>query len=480
MAESLMLGTKVRSLRRREHLTQAQLAKRLGVSASYLNLIENNRRPLTANLLLKLAQEFSIDLASFGSSEDARLVSDLREAFSDPLFDGVAVTPQDLNEVASSVPHMAGAVLKLYRTYRETRTSAEMFADQLSQHGASEAMVVGNPTEEVNDLLQRHGNYFHQVEQAAEQVWKDANLEPSDVYGGLIEYLARNHSIEVRVVEAEEGQAMRRYDPKRKRITLSEVLPPRTRRFQLAHQVGLITQSQVFDELGLDDELGSAEARSLSRVVLANYFAAAVLMPYEPFLASARDARYDIELLAHRFRASFEQICHRLTTLRRRGDEGIALHFIRIDIAGNISKRFTGSGIRMPRFSGACPRWNVHAAFLTPGMMRVQLERMPDGSTFFCVARTVQRATGGYNAHATVHSIGIGCEVRYATQMVYSDGIDLSSPQAATKVGVTCRTCEWMDCEQRVFPPMQQPLRIDENVRGKSFYTPPVASSKKR
>jgi predicted transcriptional regulator/DNA-binding XRE family transcriptional regulator len=478
MAESLMLGAKVRSLRRRERLTQAQLAKRLEVSASYLNLIENNRRPLTANLLLKLAREFKIDLSTFGGSEDARVVADLREAFSDPLFDGTDVTPHDLNELATSLPGAAKAVLKLYRGYRDARTSAEIFAEQMSTHGAAEAMIAGNPTEEVNDLLQRHGNYFHEVELAAEKLWIDAELDVSDVYGGLIAYLASRYDIEVRGVEAEEGQAMRRYDQKRKRISISEVLAPRTRRFQLAHQIGLITQTELFDSFHLDDELSSDEARALVRVVLANYFAAAALMPYEPFLTSAKEARYDIELLAHRYRASFEQVCHRLTTLRRPGDEGIPIHFIRIDIAGNISKRFTGSGIRMPRFSGACPRWNVHAAFTTPGMIRTQLERMSDGSTYFCIARTVQRATGGYNARATVHSIGIGCQVRHAPQMVYSDGVDLDSATAAVAVGVTCRTCEWMDCEQRVFPPMQHPMRIDENVRGISFYAP-VADKKR-
>jgi predicted transcriptional regulator len=253
---------------------------------------------------------------------------------------------------------------------------------------------------------------------------------------------------------------------------LSEVLPPRSRRFQLAHQVGLIHCREVMDSLALDDELSSDSASALARVVAANYFAAAVLMPYEPFLRAAKESRYDIELLAHRYGTSFEQVCHRLTTLRRPGSEGIPMHFIRIDIAGNISKRFSASGIRMPRFSGACPRWNVHAAFLTPAMFRVQLSRMPDGAVYFCVARTVRRDSGGYNMPHTVHSIGIGCEVHHARGMVYSDGMDLDNLAAATPVGVTCRTCEQLDCEQRVLPPMQQPLDIDENVRGVSFYTP--------
>ncbi len=472
MSESLMLGAKVRALRRREKLTQAQLARRLGVSASYLNLIENNRRPLTVNLLLKLAQEFKLDLAAFGSNEDARLVADLREAFGDPMFDNSGLTPGDIQELAGTMPGAARAVLMLYRRYRSARESAELLSEKLSQQGAPGAVLAGNPTEEVNDLLQRHGNYFADIEAAAEELWKRAGLDFPDVYGGLIAFLRREYNIEVRVVRADEGTSMRRYDPKRKLITLSEILAPRTRRFQLAHQVGLITQSEVFDNLGLADEFSSEAARSLARVVLANYFAAAILMPYQPFYEAARDVRYDLELLAHRYRASFEQICHRLTTLRRPHMEGIPLHFIRIDIAGNISKRFSASGIRMPRFSGACPRWNVHAAFLTPGMFRIQLSRMPDGMVYFCLARTVQRATGGYTMPHTVHSIGLGCEARFARDMVYSDGVDLDNLDAATPVGVTCRTCEQLDCEQRVFPSMQHPLEINENIRGMSFYTP--------
>ncbi|MEM9694656.1 MAG: short-chain fatty acyl-CoA regulator family protein, partial [Myxococcota bacterium] len=473
MAESPMLGAKVRQLRRREKLTQAELATRLGVSASYLNLIENNRRPLTASVLLKLAQEFHIDLSTFGSSEEARMVSDLREVFGDPMLDGdAAVTALDLKELVSTQPAIARAMIDLYRGYTSTRESAEMMAEQLQQAGTTAEVFTNNPTEEINDLLQRHDNHFAPLEDAAERLWDEAELDFDDVYGGLIAYLEKKRGIEVRVVEAEEGQAMRRYDEKRSLITLSEVLPPRSRRFQLAHQTALITQQELFDSLALEDELNSEASRAMVPIVLANYFAAAVLMPYDPFLEAAEAVRYDIELLAHRYRTSFEQVCHRLTTLRRPGHEGIPLHFIRIDIAGNISKRFSASGIRMPRFSGACPRWNVHAAFLTPGMIRVQISRMTDGSQYFCIARTVQRATGGYNIPHTIYSIGLGCPLRYAKRMVYSDGVALDSADAASPVGTTCRTCDRLECEQRVFPPMQTPLTINKHVRGTSFFSP--------
>jgi predicted transcriptional regulator len=265
---------------------------------------------------------------------------------------------------------------------------------------------------------------------------------------------------------------VRRYDPNSKLLTLSEELPPRSRNFQLTHQVGLLTQGAVLDRIARDENVTTDDSRTLARVALANYFAAAVLMPYKAFYEAARAERYDIELLGHRFRCSFEQIAQRMTTLRRPGAEGVPFHFLRIDIAGNISKRFTASGIRFARFAGACPRWNIHTAFLTPGRINVQLSRMSEGETYFCVARTVRHDAGGYHAQHTVQAIGLGCRIDHAKELVYADGIDLGSPKMTVPVGVTCRLCERMDCEQRVFPPMQHQLRVDENVRGVSFYAP--------
>lgn len=474
MADEPLLGAKVRALRRRESLTQTELAKRLGVSASYLNLIENNRRPLTAPLLIRLAQSFQIDLHTFATSDDTRVVADLLEAFGDPIFESHGLTNSDLRELASTAPNVARAVITLYRSYVDARESVSALGERLSLgEGLAGIDPSRLPSEEVSDLIQRYNNYFHDLEDGAEQLWRDAELDSDDVYRGLVRFLATTFRIQVRVVQVgDERKAMRRFDPDRGTLSLSEVLPLRSRRFQLAHQVGLLTQSAVLDRIARDDQLTTPESRALSRVALSNYFAAALLMPYGRFLTAARAERYDIELLAHRFGASFEQVCHRLTTLHRPGDEGVPLHFLRIDIAGNISKRFSGSGIRFARFSGACPRWNVHAAFMTPGMIRVQLSRMPDGGVYFCIARTVHSDRGGYLAPHTVQAIGLGCEVRHARALVYADGVDVDNPNAAVPVGITCRLCEHLDCEQRAFPALQHPLRIDENVRGASFYAP--------
>jgi predicted transcriptional regulator/transcriptional regulator with XRE-family HTH domain len=473
MPDVPQLGQKVRALRRREGLTQVDLATRLGVSASYLNLIESNKRPLPGALLLKLASVLRVELNAFAPDADEGLASDLTEAFGDPLLAHHAVGTPELRELANSSPGIARAVISLYRAFASARDASAELAGQISAVGGTGAAHGAVPSEEVSDLIQRRMNHFPQLETAAEALWRDAGLDGGDVYQNLVRYLAQRHGIDVRVVKvADERKAMRRYDPVRRVLAISEVLPPRSRRFQLAHQIGLLTQGEAFASILRDEDFTSDDARALARVALANYFAAAVMMPYGPFLEAAQAERYDIELLAHRFGASFEQVCHRLTSMRRHGHEGVPFHLIRIDVAGNISKRFSASGIRIARFSGACPRWNVHAAFLTPGMIRIQVSRMPDGGVYFCLARTLRSDRGGYNVPHIVQAIGMGCELRYAKELVYSDGIDLENEGAVVPVGVTCRMCEHLDCPQRAFPPLLHPLRIDENVRGLSFYSP--------
>ncbi|HTP25528.1 MAG TPA: short-chain fatty acyl-CoA regulator family protein [Anaeromyxobacteraceae bacterium] len=470
MAEVTLLGAKVRALRRREGLTQSQLALRLGVSPSYLNLIEHNRRPLPAPLLIRLAELFHLDLKQFSPDSDARAVTDLIEVFGDPLFDVHDLSAAEVREMAASFPQVGRAVVGLYRAFRGAREAAHTLAAQLSEDSAS-AVDSHFPTEEVADFVQRNMNHFPELEDGAARLCRDAGLEATNLYANLVNYLERSLRVRVQIERAAAMQgAVRRYDPERKIISLSEVLRRGSRNFQLAFQVGLLTQGAALENYARDSLLTSGTSRALARVALANYFAAAVLMPYEPFLEAAKLERYDIDLLGHRFRSSFEQVAHRLTTLRRPGSEGVPFHMVRIDIAGNISKHFSASGLRFARFSGACPRWNVFTAFLTPGMIRTQLSQMPDGATHFWVARTVRREGGGYHAPHTVHALALGCDVAHARQLVYADGVDLASREAVVPVGLTCRLCERMDCEQRAVPPLQHPLEVNENVRGVSFY----------
>ncbi len=467
------LGGKVRALRRRDGLSQAALATRLGISASYLNLIENDRRPLPAGLLLDLAQTFGVDLASFATDDDARLQADLLEALSDTMFEPFDLGAVDVRELVERSPSLARSTLLLYRQFQQTRAHAETLAQKLDGQDGHAVDHSTLPSEEVSDLLQRAMNYFPTLEAGAEKLWKDAKLDADDLYPGLLAHLERRHRVTVKIARwgAEPG-TLRRFDPSRRTLTLSELLPTRSRNFQIASQICLLDQQDALASLTSDVGLTTDESRALTNVALANYFAGAVIMPYEPFLRAAREERYDADVLGRRFRVGFEQICHRYTTLRRPGNEGVPFHMIRIDVAGNISKRFSGSGIRFARFSGACPRWNIFAAFLTPGLIRLQLSRMPDGNAFFCLARTIQKDSGGYHSPHLVHAIGLGCRVEYAKELVYSDGVDLRNLDLAVPVGVTCRLCERADCEQRAFPSMRHPLRIDPHVRGLSLYSP--------
>jgi len=454
-------------------MTQAQLAERLGISASYQNLIENNRRPLPAELLIKVAQLFDLDLRELGGEGDASLLADLQEVFSDPVFEEHRPPADALRDLAAN-HETARGVVHLFHAFQTARSSAQTLAEK-----ALDPLEVGGvdsvrlSSEQVSELIQRHANYFPELERAAESLWNEAKLEDEDLFTGLARFLEARHGVLVRIekVSAMRG-ALRRFDGKRRELLLSEVLRRGSRNFQLAHQVGLLTVGDVLDVLAQDSLLTSDESRRLGRVALANYFASAVLMPYDEFLGAMRDVRYDIDLLGHRFRASFEQVCHRLTTMRRPGAEGISFHMIRVDMAGNISKKYSATGVHFPRFSGLCPLWNVHAAFLRPGMIRTQISRLPDGTLFFSVGRTIRKHRGGYHARNVLFAIGLGCSLQDARDMVYAHGIDLSNIAAAVPVGITCRLCERMDCEARAFPPLQQPLQVDENVLGVSFYAP--------
>ena len=474
MASQLKLGAKVRAMRRREQLTQTQLAERLGISPSYLNLIEHNQRPLPAHLLVQVAQIFHVDLQAFADDSHSRLADSLQEVFADPLLEEHAVTTGDLREL-SELPGASRAILSLFHAYKSSVQSMRDLAAQVYDgrafHGIDPSHL---PSEECSDVIQENLNYFPELDRAAEDIAKRAAPDRSDMYRSLAHYLGARHGVEVVLTPVSRDRGLvRHYDPESRRLSLSEVLAPWSRQFQLAHQLGLLEAAPAIDAIveRSQKNLNTPESVKLCRIALANYFAGALLMPYDDFYRMAEEVRYDIELLQHHYTASWEQVCHRLTTLRKPGAIGVPFHFVRVDIAGNISKRFSGTGIRFARFSGSCPRWDVHAAFLTPGRIRTQLSTMPDNTAYFCIARTIRKSYG-YASGDALMAVGIGCPVRDARKLVYADGYDLANLEAAVPIGTSCRLCERANCEQRAFPPLQHGLKVDENVRGRSFFAP--------
>ncbi|HET8797265.1 MAG TPA: ImmA/IrrE family metallo-endopeptidase, partial [Thermoanaerobaculia bacterium] len=346
MNPQLKLGARVRAMRRREQLTQTQLAEKLGISASYLNLIEHQQRPLPAHLLVKLAQIFHVDLQAFADESHTRLADGLQEVFGDPILEEHGVTTGDVRELAES-PAAARAVIALFHAYKESVRSMHDLASQLYDgrafHGVDPAHL---PSEESSDVLQENLNYFPELEAAAEETAQRAHLDRSDLSRTLVHYLGARHGVDVQLTPVSRDRGfIRRYDPASRTLHISEVLPPWSRQFQIAHQLGLLEGSGAVEAIlsRSQHNLTTPESIKLCRVALANYFAAALLMPYDDFHRLAEEVRYDIELLQHHYTASWEQVCHRLTTLRKPGASGISFHFVRVDIAGNISKRFSST-----------------------------------------------------------------------------------------------------------------------------------------
>ena len=470
MEKKIMLGHRLRRLRREHALTQHHLAEQLEISPSYLNLIEHNQRPVSAALLLKLARLFDLDLQSFADDDESRVIAGLREVFTDPsVVAGEAIGAQDLRELAELAPSVTQAIVELYRAFRQARHDLESLTEQAAgREGVASWHGDAFPLDRVHDFFQAQGNHFADLEEAAEALWQELRLDGGEVYRGLIEYLQRDLGLQVRVMPQEVmGRLLRRFDRHGRRILLSELLPRPSRVFHLAGQIALLRQRTLLEKLVAEAKLPSEPAQKLARVGLVNYFAGAVMMPYQRFLAAAQELRYDIEILMRRFDASFEQVCHRLTTLQRPGARGIPFSLLRVDKAGNVSKRFS-SGIPFARFGNACPRLNVFDAFRFPGTIRGELARLLDGTTYFCLARDVMRPGGGHRQPPQQLAITLACDVVHAPALVYADGIDLSESGAATPIGSTCRLCERLDCTHRAFPPVGQRLVIDETMRASS------------
>lgn len=442
-AQKLYAGTTLRETRARLALTQRAFAEKLGISLPYLNQMENNHRPLSAAVVLSLASEFGFDVTELSTGDAERLVTDMREALADPVFATTTPGIADLRLTASNAPALARAFLALHRAYRQTHERLASLDEALGRDDAQPS-----PWEEVRDFFHYCDNYLDAVDRAAERV-----TTPVKTLESL--------GITIRDADTE---TLRVYDAATKTLTLSSRADAATQRFQLLHQLALLTQNDLL-EATLDlARFQTDTARAIAKIGLANYFAGAALLPYRAFLAQAQETRHDLELLAHHFGASIEQIAHRLSTLQRPGAKGIPFFFVRVDQAGTITKRHSATRLQFARFGGACPLWNVHAAFETPGRFLRQLAETPDGVRYLCLARDISRPGGSFHAKIRRHAIGLGCEIAHAPQIVYADGLDPSG--GFEPIGISCRICEREECHQRSVPPLERRLRVDPDRRG--------------
>ncbi len=451
--QKLYAGVKLRETRMRLGLTQKAFAGKLGVSLPYLNQMENNHRPVSAGVVLALAQEFGFDVTELSTGDAERVVSDMREALADPVFADPAPPLADLRLAASNAPALARAFLDLHRAYRQAQERMASLDEALGRDGSA---LQPSPWDEVRDFFHYCDNYIDAVDRAAEHFAGDAR----DVVATATEALALR-GISVAFTDA---PALRSHDVGARSVTISTATAPATQRFQLLHQLALLTQNDLL-EATLDlARFQSDTARAIAKVGMANYFAGAALLPYRAFLSAARETRHDLERLADRFGASIEQVAHRLSTLQRPGLKGIPFFFVRVDQAGTITKRHSATRLQFARFGGACPLWNVHRAFETPGRFLRQLAETPDGVRYLCLAREVSKPGGSYHAPVRRYAIGLGCEVQHARDLVYADDLDLT--RRFEPIGISCRICERRDCHQRSVPPLERQLTIDPDRRG--------------
>lgn len=465
----ILAGARVRRLRRELGLSQSGMANELGISASYLNLMERNQRPVTAQVLIRMAEAYNVDPRSFAREEETRLQSELDEVFADPLFRSQPVARDELRELSDLAPSVAEAVQRLYSAYRDIKDGIAPSGGMDGDRG--ESTPENNPVDRVRDLIQSATNHFPELEALAEALSSELNKSGLDLVSALTTRLKDKHGIRVQILPVDVmPSSLRRFDHHRRRLMISELVDQPGRAFQVAYQLALIEWREAIDGIVTRLEPKAGPSKSLLRVSLANYAAAALMMPYQHFLDAAEALNYDIDVLGARFQSSFEQVAHRLTTLNRPSARGVPFFLIRIDNAGNVSKRFAAGNFPFSRFGGTCPLWSLHETFSSPGAFMTEIVELPDGGKWFSIARTVRRAASAYGAAEGHFAIGLGCELKYASRLIYARKFDLKNAPA-TPIGVNCRLCERENCAQRAAPPITRTLRVDETVRGISPFS---------
>ena len=492
------VGQRLRELRRDRALSQADFARRLGISPSYLNLIEKGRRAVQLPLLWKALELLNVEPEPFLDSLGEQPVEQsLALLLDEPLLRTLNLDREDLATLGAE-PMAVTTITTLFNLYKNTRSQAEKLQQLLSRHEAGEkaraslerhghadpAMHLDySPLDEVVDFLQAHRNYFPSIEQAAAGAVRDFGLDRRVLSDTLADVLRKRLGVDVTVLpKGHPSSVVRYYDPERGKLELSETLSEARRKFDLAHVLGL----RRIEELGLAHAIAQSfsarhpETPRLVKIHLANYFAGALLMPYDDVFGEAQRTRYDVEGLAGSFEMSYEAVAHRLTTLSDPKRRGVPMHFLRVDVGGNMSKRYSATGLGFPVGLGSCPKWVVHTAFLTPSVISRQFSVMSDGSAYFCFAKVHAAPVHGSLVKGTVYSIGLGTHAEDAHHLAYADDLPRWAPERAGRiavpVGITCRFCERTDCSQRAAPSYKFAFTPDENVKKDNFFSPIMES----
>ncbi|AZO09651.1 helix-turn-helix domain-containing protein [Mesorhizobium sp. M3A.F.Ca.ET.080.04.2.1] len=475
--QKIFAGPRIRRLRNAKGLTQTAMAEGLGISPSYLNLIERNQRPLTVQLILKLASVYKVDPHEL-QGETKGSIAALREVFGDPLLVGELPGDQELVDLVEAAPNASAAMIKLFRAYREQAERLSDLNELLAREGRATALSGTRlPIDEVHEVLERRPNHFAALEEEAGAF--TSVLDPGDdLFAALKSWLKREHGIVVKVLPvATMPNWRRRYDRHSQRLFLSERLSPFDQLREVAMEACLIRMTVAVANEIKALKLGTDEARRLARFELGRYAAHALMMPYQAFHAAAVRARYDIDVLRSRFGVSFEQAANRLTMLQRPALSGVPFFMLEVDNAGNRFRKAGSQGYPQSRFGGGCPKLPIHAAFSQPGRILVEAVEMPDGAEFLCIARTLEGPQGAFSERPRRTALLLGCDIAFRDEIVYGGALPATvagktahGQPSATPVGPACRLCERVGCLARAEPPVTRPLGLDEMVTGLSAF----------
>ena len=466
----LRIGPKIKAFRRQVGLQANKLAEQVGISPSYLNLIEGGKRKIDGDLIIKICKELRIELSDLTSKADINLENSITELLGDEIFDDLDIVGPEVKDLVNTNPKIAKALVKLGDNFRRKDHDIINRVENISGK-IIDSRKASFPGEVVSDFLQENKNYFPKLEEFANNIFAKIQLNNRATYMALCDFLKKEYKISVKDVVPKEGKSFSKiFNKEKKELWLSDYVALETKKLyaaaQIAHEGAISEINNYLSKFSFPTE----ESKKLTQVALLNYCGAAILMPYADFHRECIKQKYDLELLQNTFATTFEQIAHRVTSLQDPKLPGIPFHFLRVDIAGNISKRFSLSGIEIPRYGGACPRWNVYSAFTRPGKIQAAVSKMSNGEKYVCIARTVEKGVGRFGENKSILSIGLGCEAKYAKDFVYTENLNINDKKTEIPIGVSCRTCDRLDCSQRAFPPLHKKFDVDVNSRGISVY----------
>tara|TARA_B100001057_G_scaffold2277_1_gene2089 strand:+ start:154 stop:1848 length:1695 start_codon:yes stop_codon:yes gene_type:complete len=466
----LKIGPKIKAFRRQLGLQANKFAEQLKISPSYLNLIEAGKRKIDGDLLIKISKELRVELSDLTSKSDINLENNISELLDDQLFEDLDILGPEVKDLVSTNPKIARALIKLGDNFKQKDHEIVNKVENISGK-IIDSRKTSFPGEVISDFLQENKNYFPKLEEFANLIFEKVQKNNRTRYIALCDFLKKEYSIIVKdIIPEDEKPFSKIYNKQKKELLLSDYNSLETKKLHAAAQIAQEGAIDIINDYLKKFNFPSKESKRLTQVALLNYCGAAILMPYKLFHTECKKLKYDLQLLQNTFATSFEQVAHRVTCLQDPKLPGIPFHMLRTDIAGNISKRFSLSGIEIPRYGGACPRWNVYSAFTRPGVIQAAVSKMTNGEKYVCIARTVEKGVGRYGQSKSILSIGLGCEAKYAKEFVYTENLDITDKKTEIPIGVSCRTCDRLDCSQRAFPPLHKKFDVDINTRGVSIY----------